>query len=66
MDVYLSPVETYCTNIDYYIPDEDNLTKTFSEELMARLRKLLQGRIFPHESIDCATPQKFDFLLSAF
>ncbi|XP_043195273.1 uncharacterized protein LOC122366773 isoform X1 [Amphibalanus amphitrite] len=37
VDVYLSPVETYCTNIDYYIPDEDNLTKTFSEELMARL-----------------------------
>ena len=45
MDVYLSPVETYCTNIDYYIPDEDNITKTFSEELMARLRELRQEDI---------------------
>ncbi|XP_037093902.1 voltage-dependent calcium channel gamma-5 subunit-like isoform X1 [Pollicipes pollicipes] len=37
VDLYLSPVETYCENINYYIPDEENLTKTFSEELMARL-----------------------------
>ncbi|XP_043215084.1 uncharacterized protein LOC122378278 isoform X2 [Amphibalanus amphitrite] len=37
VELYLSPVETYCENIDYYIPDEENLTKSFSEERMARL-----------------------------
>ncbi|XP_037082584.1 uncharacterized protein LOC119103248 isoform X1 [Pollicipes pollicipes] len=37
VELYLSPVETYCENIDYYIPDEENLTKRFSEERMARL-----------------------------
>ena len=39
VELYLSPVETYCENINYYIPDEENLTKSFSEERMARLRE---------------------------
>lgn len=37
VDLYLSPVETYCENVNYYIPDEENITKGFSEERMARL-----------------------------
>ncbi|XP_067006077.2 uncharacterized protein [Anabrus simplex] len=35
--IYMSPVETLCTNIDYYIPDVDNVTKTLSDDAMARL-----------------------------
>lgn len=31
-DIYLSPVETYCRNVNYYIPDESNIVKTFSED----------------------------------
>ena len=46
VELYLSPVETYCENINYYIPDEENLTKSFSEERMARLREFqLQRRV---------------------
>ena len=41
VELYLSPVETYCENINYFIPDEENLTKSFSEERMARLREYL-------------------------
>lgn len=37
VQIYLSPVETHCSNIDYYIPDVDNLTKEFSDDAMARL-----------------------------
>ncbi|XP_063235201.1 uncharacterized protein LOC134538107 isoform X1 [Bacillus rossius redtenbacheri] len=37
VETYLSPVETHCNNIDYFIPDVDNLTKQFSEDAMARL-----------------------------
>lgn len=37
--LYLSPVETYCTNINYYIPDENNETKDFSDDAWTRLRK---------------------------
>lgn len=32
-------METLCTNIDYYIPDDKGATKSFSEDAMARLRK---------------------------
>ena len=32
-------METICTNIDYYIPDDKGATKNFSEYAMARLRK---------------------------
>ncbi|KAG8232497.1 hypothetical protein J437_LFUL011266 [Ladona fulva] len=35
--LYLSPVETHCTNIDYFIPDVENHTKQFSEDAMTRL-----------------------------
>lgn len=37
VETYLSPVETHCMNIDYFIPDTENLTKDFSEESMTRL-----------------------------
>jgi len=37
--LYLSPVETYCMNIDYYIPDEDNVTADFSQDEMTKIRK---------------------------
>ncbi|XP_030760697.1 uncharacterized protein LOC115885813 isoform X1 [Sitophilus oryzae] len=35
--LYLSPVETYCTNINYYIPDENNETKDFTDDAWTRL-----------------------------
>ncbi|XP_035707397.1 uncharacterized protein LOC110848425 isoform X1 [Folsomia candida] len=35
--LYLSPVETYCMNIDYFIPDEDNVTADFTPDQMNRL-----------------------------
>lgn len=38
VETYRSPVETICTNIDYYIPDNKGDTKTFSDDAMARLR----------------------------
>ncbi|KAK7870809.1 hypothetical protein R5R35_005470 [Gryllus longicercus] len=37
VETYLSPVETHCNNVDYYIPDVDNVTKQFSDDAMARL-----------------------------
>ena len=40
VETYRSPVETICTNIDYYIPDNKGDTKSFSEDAMARLRKI--------------------------
>ena len=50
VEVYRSPVETICTNIDYYIPDDKGATKSFSEDAMARLRKILSSFIhFVHE-----------------
>lgn len=41
VETYLSPVETHCMNVNYFIPDEDNQTKGFSEDAMARLRKMI-------------------------
>lgn len=38
MEVYISPTETHCVNIDYHIP-EDKESAQFSEDLKARLRK---------------------------
>jgi hypothetical protein len=35
----MSPVETWCHNINYYIPDEEGATKEFSQENMTRIRK---------------------------
>ncbi|XP_069691348.1 uncharacterized protein [Periplaneta americana] len=37
VETYLSPVETHCNNIDYYLPDVDNVTKQFTDDEMARL-----------------------------
>lgn len=37
VETYRSPVETICTNIDYYIPDTKGATKSFTEDAMARL-----------------------------
>ncbi|CAG9767421.1 unnamed protein product [Ceutorhynchus assimilis] len=37
LKLYLSPVETYCTNVNYYIPDENNETKDFTEDAWTRL-----------------------------
>lgn len=36
VEIYLSPVETHCSNVDYYIPDENNETKGFSDDAMNR------------------------------
>jgi len=35
--VYLSPVETYCTDVDYYIPDAEGSTASLSQDEMGRL-----------------------------
>ena len=37
--LYMSPVETWCRNLDYYIPDEKDVTKTLGKEEMTRIRK---------------------------
>lgn len=37
VQVYRSPVETLCTNIDYFIPDNKGATKSFDDDAMARL-----------------------------
>ncbi|XP_042214558.1 LOW QUALITY PROTEIN: uncharacterized protein LOC121861078 [Homarus americanus] len=37
VDLYLSPVETYCENIDYHIFNEDSDTSQFTEDEMVRL-----------------------------
>lgn len=37
VEIYLSPVETHCSNVDYFIPDENNETKGFSDDAMNRL-----------------------------
>jgi hypothetical protein len=39
-DIYISPVETYCRNIDYFIPDENDQTKTFNKEEMTRVHMM--------------------------
>ena len=36
----MSPVETWCLNLDYYIPDQNDVTKLFNQEQMTRVRKL--------------------------
>ena len=39
VDLYMSPVETWCYNLNYYIPDVDGRTKDFSVENMTRIRE---------------------------
>ncbi|KAJ8963749.1 hypothetical protein NQ317_004836, partial [Molorchus minor] len=34
---YLSPVETHCSNVNYYIPDENNDTRDFTDDAWTRL-----------------------------
>lgn len=36
-DLYMSPVETWCHNINYYVPDENGETINFSNENMTRI-----------------------------
>ena len=45
VQLYMSPVETWCRNLDYYIPDEKDVTKTLGKEEMTRIRKF-SHRIF--------------------
>merc|ERR1712038_248932 len=40
VEVYMSPVETWCRNVDYYIPDENDVTKTFNKEEMTRVHMM--------------------------
>jgi len=35
--LYMSPVETWCRNIDYFIPDEEGKTKDFKTEVMTKI-----------------------------
>jgi len=37
IDLYMSPVETWCHNLNYYIPDDAQETKDFSHENMTRI-----------------------------
>merc|ERR1739846_120737 len=37
LDLYMSPVETWCRNLDYYIPDEDGITNNLDAEQMTRI-----------------------------
>ena len=39
VELYMSPVETWCHNLNYYIPDEEGDTKEFTAENMTRIRK---------------------------
>jgi hypothetical protein len=42
----MSPVETYCRNLDYYIPEEGR-TKNLTGEEMTRIRKFADGQLLP-------------------
>jgi len=37
VQLYMSPVETWCRNLEYYIPDEKDVTKTLGKEEMTRI-----------------------------
>ncbi|XP_041978399.1 uncharacterized protein LOC121732543 isoform X2 [Aricia agestis] len=37
VEIYLSPVETHCSNVDYFIPDENNETRGLADDAMNRL-----------------------------
>jgi len=40
IQLYMSPVETWCRNVDYFIPDENDVTKTFNAEEMTRIHMM--------------------------
>ena len=46
LDLYMSPVETWCRNLDYYIPDEDGITNNLDAEQMTRIRKFKIVKFF--------------------
>ena len=43
----MSPVETWCRNLDYYIPDEDGITNNLDAEQMTRIRELKIEKLPP-------------------
>ena len=49
VNLYMSPVETWCRNIDYFIPDEEGKTKDFKTEVMTKIRKF-NSYIFIYKS----------------
>ena len=46
VELYMSPVETWCHNLNYYIPDEEGVTKDFTAENMTRIRKFDNINLF--------------------
>jgi len=40
VELYMSPVETWCLNLDYFIPDENDVTKLFNQEQMTRVHMM--------------------------
>jgi len=40
VELYMSPVETWCLNLDYYIPDQNDVTKLFNQEQMTRVHMM--------------------------
>ena len=38
-DIYRSPVEVFCMNIDYFVPDEDSVFSSFTEDRKAAVRE---------------------------
>nr|CAD7404632.1 unnamed protein product [Timema cristinae] len=59
VETYLSPVETHCNNIDYFIPDVENLTKLFSEDAMARLQETYPESGKPFRKTNLSTVRVF-------
>ena len=39
VELYMSPVETWCRNLNYYIPDENDETIGFPANVMTRIRE---------------------------
>jgi hypothetical protein len=58
VELYMSPVETWCRNLDYYIPVEDDEIGNFSSE---RMTKIHMGR-----SMVALFIVSFVFMFSAF
>merc|ERR1712045_353282 len=40
VELYMSPVETWCLNLDYYIPDQNDVTKLLNQEQMTRVHMM--------------------------
>merc|ERR1712079_20046 len=59
VEVYMSPVETWCRNVDYYIPDENDVTKTFNKEQMTRIHMMrAMIALFILDSSSCSSPSR--------